>query len=148
MNLWSLRQGKGARKRKKRVGCGESSGHGKTCGRGNKGQMARSGHKHKPGFEGGQMRFIRRIPKHGFSNFNRIDMVPVNVGSLSIFDEGSVVDVQALRSSGLAKSVGAGVKILGNGDIGRKLTVRVQRFSATAKAKIEAAGGVCEVVPV
>jgi len=122
------------------------SGKGKTCGRGHKGQMARKGHKHKSGFEGGQMKLIRRIPKRGFKSLNLIGYLAVNVGDLSCFDEGTEVTDAVLRASGLARGVYNGVKLLGGGEINKKLTVKVQAFSASAKAKIEAAGGVCEVV--
>jgi len=146
MNLGSLANTKGARRPSKRVGRGEGSGHGKTCCRGQKGQMSRSGHKRKPGFEGGQMRLIRRIPKRGFTSRHLIQMVPVNISELSVFDAGATVDVEALRLAGIVKVVGAGVKILGDGDMKNKLTVKAQAFSGTAKAKIEAAGGTCEIL--
>jgi large subunit ribosomal protein L15 len=145
VELHSLRSGEGATKRPKRVGRGRASGLGKTCGRGQKGQMSRSGHKRKPGFEGGQMRFVRRVPKRGFTNINRKVYVPVNVGLLSRFENGTVVDAEALRAAGLASSVRAGIKILGGGELDKKLTVKAQAFSATAKSKIETAGGVCEI---
>ena len=122
------------------------SGKGKTCGKGHKGQMARKGHKHKPGFEGGQMRLVRRVPKRGFTNPTRKDFVPVNVGDLSRFEDGSEVTASVLRVAGLVKGRCYGVKLLGNGDIDRKLTVKVRAFSESARAKIEAAGGVCEAV--
>ncbi|MEI6971514.1 MAG: 50S ribosomal protein L15 [bacterium] len=146
MSLSTLSNAKGAKRASKRVGRGEASGHGKTCGRGQKGQMSRSGHKHKPGFEGGQMRLIRRIPKRGFTSRNLIRLVPVNLSDLAAFGEGATVDVEALMSAGIVKDVGAGVKLLGDGDVKHKLTVKVHAFSGTAKAKIEAAGGTCEVL--
>ena len=145
MNLNSLKSSKGATRRYKRVGRGRGSGMGKTCGRGHKGQMSRSGHKHKPGFEGGQMRLIRRIPKRGFTNVNRKNHIPVNVGQLGRFEEGTVVDAKVLADAGLAKAIEAGVKILGVGEITKKLTVKATAFSETAKSKIEAAGGSCEI---
>lgn len=129
-----------------RVGRGESSGKGKTCGRGNKGQMSRSGHKHKPGFEGGQMRFLMRIPKRGFVRPGAEKVVPVNVGALVRFEAGAVVDAAALKAAGVIKSAGVAVKILGQGELDRKLTVKANGFSAGARAKIESAGGTCEVV--
>lgn len=147
LSLASLSNTRGARRPSKRVGRGEGSGHGKTCGRGQKGQMSRSGHKRKPGFEGGQMRLIRRIPKRGFKSRNLVRLVPVNISALAVFDAGATVDVEALKSAGIVRSVGAGVKILGDGDIKNKLTVKVHAFSGTAKAKIEAAGGTCEIMP-
>jgi large subunit ribosomal protein L15 len=123
-----------------------SSGKGKTCGRGHKGQMARSGHKHKPGFEGGQMRLVRRLPKRGFRPTARREFIPVNVADLNRFPDGTEVTASALEAAGLARGVCHGVKVLGTGALERKLTVKVQAFSAGARAKIEAAGGRCEVV--
>lgn len=125
-----------------------SSGKGKTSGRGHKGQMARKGHKHKLGFEGGQMRLLRRIPQRGFSSRQPTVYVPVNVSALSRFDDGAEVDLARLKEAGLAKGVRDGVKILGNGELDRKLTVRAQAFSVAARQKIEAAGGKCEIVAV
>jgi len=122
------------------------SGTGKTCGKGHKGQMARKGNKKKPGFEGGQMRLVRRIPKRGFTNPCRKDYTPVNVGSLDCFDEGSEITQEVLVKSGLAKGIKTGVKILGQGELTKKLVVKVHACSKTAKAKIEAAGGTCEVI--
>ena len=146
MKLHSLSNTAGSRQRRKRVGRGPGSGMGKTSGAGHKGQMARSGHKHKLGFEGGQMRLIRRIPKRGFTNPTSVEYVPVNVGALDRFADGAEVTVSALREAGLAKAVSDGVKILGDGTLKKKLVVREQAFSRAAKEKIEAAGGTCEVV--
>lgn len=146
MNLHSLQNVPGARRAKKRVGCGESSGHGKTSCRGTKGQMARSGHKRKPAFEGGQMQLIRRIPKRGFTHASRVPFTAVNVGQLARFDAGADVTVDALRAAGLVGGAGARVKILGEGELSQKLSVKAHAFSASAKAKIEAAGGRCEVL--
>ena len=146
MNLHSLKNTSGARKTRKRLGRGAGSGLGKTSGRGHKGQYARSGHKHKLGFEGGQMRLIRRIPKRGFKNVARKDFLAVNVSSLNAFDAGSVVTPELIRANGLANGICDGIKILGKGDLGKKLTVKANAFSAEAKAKIEAAGGTCEVL--
>lgn len=146
MKLHLLTGTSGARHRKKRVGRGMGSGTGKTCGRGHKGQMARKGHKHKLGFEGGQMRLVRRIPKRGFHNPTRKVYVPVNVGDLSCFDNGAEVTSSVLKASGLVKGRSDGVKILGFGELNRELVVKVRSFSASARAKIEAAGGTCEVV--
>jgi large subunit ribosomal protein L15 len=148
MDLHSLKNVAGARKRRKRVGRGMASGHGKTAGKGHKGQMARSGHKHKLGFEGGQIPLIRRVPKHGFKNPVSRRMLSFNVGDLDRFGEGSVVTEVLLRTAGLVKGRGDGIKLLGRGEIGRKVTVKANAFSAQAKAKIEAAGGTCEVVAV
>ncbi len=146
MNLHSLKNTKGAKSSRKRLGRGMASGLGKTSGRGHKGQYARSGHKHKLGFEGGQMRLIRRIPKRGFTNISRKEYLPVNVAQLCIFDAGSEVTPELMKSKGLANGLADGIKILGNGAITKKLTVKAQAFSAEAKAKIEAAGGACEIV--
>lgn len=146
MNLHSLSSTPGSRHRRMRVGRGMGSGKGKTAGRGHKGQMARKGHKHKGGFEGGQMKLIRRIPKRGFTSQELLAYQPVNVGDLARFDAGAEVTSAVLKQSGLARGVHRGVKILGSGEINKKLIVKVQAFSAGAKAKIEAAGGVCEVV--
>lgn len=146
MNLHSLKNTVGARTTRKRLGRGPGSGLGKTSGRGHKGQYARSGHKHKPGFEGGQMRLIRRLPKRGFTNISRREFVPVNVSELDAFDSGVEITPDLLIAKGLAKGVKDGIKILGTGTLGKKLTVKAHAFSAAAKAKIEAAGGVCELV--
>jgi large subunit ribosomal protein L15 len=146
MELHSLQPAKGSTHRKMRVGRGRASGKGKTSGRGHKGQYARSGNKHKPLFEGGQMPMARRIPKRGFSNFNRKVFAPVNVAALSTLDEGAEVTVELLRTAGLVKGRWDGVKILGNGEINKKLSVKANAFSVAAKQKIEAAGGTCETV--
>jgi large subunit ribosomal protein L15 len=146
MNLHSLTNTKGARHRRIRVGRGESSGKGKTSGKGNKGQMSRTGHKHKPLFEGGQMKLLRRIPKRGFSNYNRVEYVPVNLKDLSRFEAGTEVTMDVLRKAGLVSGQGLRVKVLGTGSLDRKLTVKAHAFSASAKSGIEAAGGSCEVV--
>jgi large subunit ribosomal protein L15 len=146
MNLHSLRNTAGARRGKRRVGRGRASGKGKTCGRGTKGQMARAGSTRKPTFEGGQMRLVRRLPKRGFRNRNRRVFVPVNVAALARFDEGSEVTVEDLRRLGLARGPVKEVKVLGRGDLDKKLTVKAHAFSAGARAKIEKAGGTCEVV--
>jgi len=146
MNLHTLANKPGARKTRKRVGRGMGSGTGKTCGKGHKGQMARKGHKHKPGFEGGQMRLVRRLPKRGFRNPAALTFLPVNVGDLDRFDDGAEVTMDELRRTGLAKGPADGVKILGRGELNKKLTVKARAFSASARAKIEAAGGACEEV--
>lgn len=146
MDLHSLKQTDGARHRRKRVGRGRASGVGKTCGKGHKGQMARKGNKHKLGFEGGQMPLIRRLPKRGFKNPTRRTLLPVNLGQLDRFEDGTEVTDETLRHAGLANGRYDGIKILGRGDINKKLTVKVQAFSAGAREKIEAAGGACEVV--
>lgn len=146
MDLSSLKNTPGARKTRKRVGRGRASGMGKTSTRGHKGQQARKGHKVKLGFEGGQMPLIRRLPKRGFKNPTRVDYAPVNVGDLEQFENGTEVSLDLLRASGLFAAKFDGVKILGSGDLTKKLTVKANGFSATAKAKIEAAGGTVEVV--
>jgi large subunit ribosomal protein L15 len=146
MRLHDLKPRPGAKHRRKRLGQGESSGHGKTSGRGGKGQTARSGSSIRIGFEGGQMPLIRRIPKRGFNNARfTTQYLPVNVGDLNQFDDGARVDETALRSIGLANGPGAGIKILGNGELSKKLTVAASAFSASAKSKIEARGGACEI---
>jgi len=146
MRLHDLKPRPGAKHRRKRLGQGESSGHGKTSGRGGKGQTARSGSSIRIGFEGGQMPLIRRIPKRGFNNASfATQYIAVNVGELNQFDDGARVDEAALRAVGLANGRASGVKILGDGELTKKLTVSVSAFSASAKTKIEAKGGTCEV---
>jgi len=146
MNLHSLKNTTGARTTKKRLGRGTGSGLGKTSGRGHKGQYARSGHKHKPGFEGGQMRLIRRIPKRGFTNISRKEYLPVNVAALERFANGTEVTPEVLKAAGLANGTASGIKILGVGTLSKKLSVKAHAFSADAKAKIEAAGGTCALM--
>ncbi|MDD4101165.1 MAG: 50S ribosomal protein L15 [Kiritimatiellae bacterium] len=146
MDLSSLKNTPGARKAPKRVGRGCGSGMGKTSTRGHKGQNARKGHKGKLGFEGGQMPLIRRLPKRGFKNFNRVEYFALNVKDLERFDNGTEVTLDVLRASGLFSSKYDGVKVLGDGDLTKKLTVKVNGASASAKAKIEAAGGSVELV--
>jgi large subunit ribosomal protein L15 len=147
MRLHDLKPRPGAKHRRKRLGQGESSGHGKTAGRGGKGQTARSGSSIRIGFEGGQMPLIRRIPKRGFNNTRfGTRYLPVNLESLNQFADGARVDAAALKAAGLANGPGDGIKILGAGDLTKKLTVCAHAFSASARAKIEAKGGACEVV--
>lgn len=147
MRLHDLKPRPGAKHRRKRLGQGESSGHGKTSGRGGKGQTARSGSSIRIGFEGGQMPLIRRIPKRGFNNTRHaITYIPVNVESLNVFEDGAQVDETALRTAGFANGPGSGIKVLGTGEITKKLSVSAHAFSASARAKIEAKGGKCEVV--
>ena len=149
MRLHDLKPRPGAKHRRKRLGQGESSGRGKTSGRGGKGQTARSGSSIRIGFEGGQMPLIRRIPKRGFNNARHTTRyIPVNLESLNAFEEGARVDEAALRSVGLANGRGDGIKILGDGEVTRKLTVSAHAFSASARAKIEAKGGTCEIISV
>ena len=128
-----------------RRGRGHGSGNGKTAGKGHKGQKARSGAP-RPGFEGGQMPLYRRIPKRGFTNRNRREFVAINISTLERFDNGAEVTVDTLIESGIVKNPRDGVKILGNGELTKKLTVKVDAFSEGAKAKIEAVGGTCEVI--
>jgi large subunit ribosomal protein L15 len=143
MRLHTLKPVPGAKKRPH----GRASGHGKTSGRGGKGQTARTGSSIRPGFEGGQMPLIRRIPKRGFNNARfATRYIPVNVGALNRFEDGTRVDEALLRQTGLANGRADGIKILGEGELTRKLTVCAHAFSASARAKIEQAGGTVEVV--
>jgi large subunit ribosomal protein L15 len=138
----------GAKHRVKRLGCGESSGHGKTSGKGHKGQKARSGGSIRLGFEGGQMPLIRRIPKRGFNNTNfHINYAPVNLGVLDAI-EAAVIDEVVLRKAGIINGRWDGIKVLGGGELKKKLVIKAHAFSAAAKARIEAAGGTAEVIPV
>lgn len=147
MRLHTLQNRPGARTRAKRIGHGESSGHGKTSGRGGKGQTARAGGSLRIGFEGGQMPLIRRLPKRGFNNArHRIQYLPVNVAALARFEAGSVVDEKLLRGVGLAKGRSDGIKVLGSGSLDRRLVVHAHAFSASAREKIEGAGGECHVI--
>ena len=147
MRLHDLKPRPGAKHRRKRLGQGESSGHGKTSGRGGKGQTARSGSSIRIGFEGGQMPLIRRIPKRVFNNARfATRYLAVNVGDLERFDSGARVDEATLRSAGVANGRASGVKILGGGELSKKLVVSASAFSASARAKIEGKGGTCEIV--
>jgi large subunit ribosomal protein L15 len=143
MKLHDLKPNPGAKHRRKRLGCGESSGLGKTSGRGHKGQKARSGGGVRPGFEGGQMPLHRRLPKKGFSNFQfRPKVAVVNVSQLNAkFEDGATVNVQSLRETGLVNGRHDAIKILGNGELERALTVAVDAVSASAREKVEKAGG-------
>lgn len=147
MDLSSLKPPKGATQKDKRRGRGMGTGLGKTAGRGEKGQKSRSGYHSKRGFEGGQMPLHRRMPKRGFTNIFKKEIVVVNVESLNRFNDGDRVTPERLLESGLIKDVRDGVKILGDGELKRKLTVVAHLFSGSAKAKIAAAGGSAEVVP-
>ena len=145
MELSNLRPAEGSKHSGNfRRGRGHGSGNGKTAGKGHKGQKARSGAP-RIGFEGGQMPLYRRIPKRGFKNRNSLEIVAINLSALERFENGTTVDVEKLLESGVIKNPRDGVKILGNGEITKKLNVKVTAFSETAKAKIEAAGGTCEV---
>ena len=140
MKLHELSPAAGSVKPAYRKGRGAGSGNGKTAGRGHKGQWARSGGGVRPGFEGGQMPLARRLPKRGFNN------APVNVSALEKFEDGTEVTAEALREAGIVKNALDGIKILGNGTLTKKLTVKAAAFSASAKEKIEAAGGKAEVI--
>ncbi|HYH09989.1 MAG TPA: 50S ribosomal protein L15 [Thermoanaerobaculia bacterium] len=146
MELSNLKPKKGARHAKKRLGRGPGSGHGKTAGRGEKGQKSRSGYSGKRGFEGGQMPLHRRIPKRGFTNIFKKDYAVVNVSDLERFDNGATVDEAALRQAGLVKGQHDGVKVLGDGELSKKLTVSATKFSKSAKEMIEKAGGTCQEI--
>ena len=147
MRLHNVKPRPGAKHRRKRLGQGESSGHGKTSGRGGKGQTARSGSSIRIGFEGGQMPLIRRIPKRGFNNARfATRYLPVNLEALNQFENGARVDIEAMRKAGLASGRSAMIKVLGDGELTKKLTVSAHAFSASAKTKIEGKGGVCELI--
>ena len=146
MNLGELRPAEGSNPKNWRRGRGHASGNGKTAGRGHKGQGARSGSGGKAGFEVGQMPLYRRLPKRGFTCSNSKEIIGINVHTLNIFEDGAVVDVDALKAAGLISNPKDGVKILGVGEIEKKLTVKVNYFSKSAAEKIEAAGGKAEVI--
>ena len=146
MKLHELKPAIGSTTAPKRLGRGIGSGLGKTSGKGHKGAKARSGGGKRPGFEGGQMPLTMRLPKRGFTNKWATVLVAVNVEQLNIFEEGSVVGPVELIQAGIIKKIEDGIKILGNGELNKKLTVQAMKFSATAKEKIEAAGGTCEVI--
>ena len=147
MELSKLKPKKGARHAKKRVGRGPGSGHGKTAGRGEKGQKSRSGFSRMTGFEGGQMPLHRRLPKRGFTNIFKKEHAVVNVSDLERFDNGTTIDEGALRKAGLIKGqTPHGVKVLGDGKLSKKLTVQAAKFSASARKQIEAAGGTCQEI--
>ena len=146
MDLSNLRPAEGSRHSDNfRRGRGHGSGNGKTAGKGHKGQKARSGAP-RIGFEGGQMPLYRRLPKRGFKNRNRKEIVGINISALEVFDNDSTVDVQALMEKGIVKNPGDGVKILGNGELTKKLNVKANAFSASASEKIQALGGTTEVM--
>ena len=145
MNLHEIKPPEGAKRGTKRIGRGIGSGHGKTSTRGHKGQWARSGGGVRPGFEGGQMPLTRRLPKRGFVNIFAKEYAIVNVGDLERLPEGTLVSAESLKELGMIKKIGDGLKILGRGEITKKLTVSAEKLSAAAKEKIEAAGGSVEV---
>lgn len=146
MELHNLTNNDGARKKRKRIGRGPGSGHGKTSGKGHKGQKARSGNKRHFGFEGGQMPLHRRLPKRGFNHASRWPMAVVNVDSLDAhFEAGAEVSSESIVAAGLAKSTRGGIKVLGRGETSKKLLLKVQAVSPGARKKIEAAGGSVEI---
>ena len=146
MKLHELSPAQGSAKSRYRKGRGPGSGNGKTAGRGHKGQNARSGGGVRPGFEGGQLPIYRRLPKRGFNNHFAKEYAIINVGRLNEFDEGSVINVQTLLECGILNKALDGLKVLGNGELTKKLTVEAKIFSASAKEKIEAAGGKAQVI--
>ena len=145
MELSNLKPANGSTHSNYRKGRGHASGNGKTAGYGHKGQKARSGAP-RPGFEGGQMPLYRRLPKRGFKNVNHKDIASVNLSALEAFEDGATVDIEALFEKGLVKGAHDGVKILGGGELTKKLNVKVNSYSASAKEKIEALGGTAEVI--
>ena len=147
MKLHTLKNNEGAKKKRKRVGRGDASGLGKTCGRGDKGQHSRSGSGYRPYFEGGQITLFRRLPKRGFKSMSHKNYTVVNVVDLdAAFNANDVIDQKILKEKNLVPKIKFGLKVLGSGDITKPLTVKANVFSATAKEKIEAAGGKCEIV--
>jgi large subunit ribosomal protein L15 len=146
MKLHELSPAAGSKKDVKRIGRGAASGQGKTAGKGHKGQKARAGRGMQVGFEGGQMPLQRRLPKRGFNNIFAKEIAAVNVSALNVFEDGATVTIEALVEAGLVKKALDGVKVLGNGELSKKLTVQVNAYSESAKQKIEAAGGKAEVI--
>ena len=146
MKLHELHPAEGSTTAAKRLGRGVGSGLGKTSGKGHKGAKARSGGGKRPGFEGGQMPLYRRVPKKGFTNIFGTDYATVNVENLNVFEDGAVVDAQELIDAGLIRKAQDGLKVLGNGELTKKLTVKAAKYTASAKEKIEAVGGTAEVI--
>ncbi len=146
MYLHSLKPSKGSKHRRMRVGRGRASGKGKTAGRGHKGQFSRTGSTHKPLFEGGQMPLVRKLPTRGFNNYTKKIILPVNLGSLNIFEDEAEITIETLMDKGLVNGRFDGIKILGNGNLEKKLTIKAHLFSESAKEKIESAGGKFEIV--
>jgi len=146
MKLNELTKIPGSTTEAKRIGRGHGSGNGKTAGKGHKGQKARAGHGFRAGFEGGQMPLQRRIPKRGFNNIFAKEVTAINVSALNVFEDGAVVDLASLIEAGIVNNNTDNIKVLSNGEISKKLTVKANAFSENAKAKIEAAGGKAEVI--
>jgi large subunit ribosomal protein L15 len=146
MDLSNLRPAYGSTSSKKRIGRGHGCGTGKTAGKGHKGQNARSGGGVKAGFEGGQMPLQRRLPKRGFTPLNRKEYALVNLRDLELFEAGSVIDIEAMGKAGLVGGIKDGIKVLGDGELTKALTVKAHKFSKSAQARIEAAGGTVEVI--
>ncbi|MBA4495907.1 50S ribosomal protein L15 [Paenactinomyces guangxiensis] len=146
MKLHELKPAEGSRKKRKRLGRGIAAGQGKTAGRGHKGQKARSGGGVRPGFEGGQNPIYRRLPKRGFTNPNRVEYAIVNLDVLNRFEEGTEVTPELLMETGVVKSLKDGLKVLGDGELNKKLTIKAHKFSKSATEKITAAGGATEVI--
>ena len=146
MKLHELKPAEGATSARKRLGRGIGSGLGKTSGKGHKGAKARSGGGKRPGFEGGQMPLTMRLPKRGFTNNFRKEYVAINISLLDVFEDGATVGPVELIEMGIIKKIGDGIKIMGDGELNKKLTVQANKFTATAKEKIEAAGGKAEVI--
>ena len=146
MKMHELAPAMGSTKESKRIGRGHGSGQGKTAGKGHKGQHARAGRGIRIGFEGGQMPLQRRVPKRGFNNIFATEWTAINVSALEVFEDGSVVDAAALVAAGIIKKAGTPIKVLGNGKVTKKLTVKLNAYSASAAEKINAAGGKAEVI--
>ena len=146
MKMHELSPAFGSTKEAKRIGRGHGSGNGKTAGKGHKGQKARAGHGMRPGFEGGQMPLQRRIPKRGFNNIFAEEWIAINLSALEVFEDGATVDAAALADKGIVKKASLPIKVLANGKLTKKLTVKAAAFSESAKAKIEALGGKAEVI--
>lgn len=146
MRLHEMSPAAGSTKDVKRKGRGHGSGLGKTAGKGHKGQKARSGYSMKPGFEGGQMPLQRRVPKRGFTNIFATKYATINIDALNVFNDGAEIDTEAILAAGLVKKPLDGIKVLGDGELTKKLTVKVKAYSKTAKDKIEKAGGKAEVI--
>ena len=146
MKLYELSPVPGSTRESKRIGRGHGSGNGKTAGKGHKGQKARAGHGMRPGFEGGQMPLQRRVPKRGFNNIFAEQVIAINLSALEAFDNDAIVDAAALAEKGIIKKQNSTVKVLGNGKLTKKLTVKLNAFSASAAKKIEEAGGKAEVI--